>query len=115
MADSGAPRIALGSQCLDSQNIQFGVRALSHCGNCGCSAGRGLMRSCLPPLLGYDSRLREDLDDKLAFARGVGGDVAAVGCEPFLELLVLACEQRVGPERVAEGQPFTPQAASRLG
>jgi hypothetical protein len=26
-ADSGAPRIALGSQCLDSQNIQFGVRA----------------------------------------------------------------------------------------
>ena len=26
-SDSGAPRIALGSQCLDSQSIQFGVRA----------------------------------------------------------------------------------------
>lgn len=37
IADSGAPRIALGSQCLDSQNIQFGVRA---CHLIGRVAGR---------------------------------------------------------------------------
>jgi hypothetical protein len=69
----------------------------------------------MPPLLGYDSRSREDLDDKLALARGVGSDVGAVGREPFLEFLVLVREQPVCAERIAEGQPFVPQAASWLG
>ena len=64
------------------------------------------MPSCLPPLLGYDSGPCQDLDDKLALARGVGGDVATVGCEPFLKFLVLAREHRVCAERIAEGQPL---------
>jgi len=35
IADSVAPRIALGSQCSDSQNIQFGGRLPSHRGYTG--------------------------------------------------------------------------------
>jgi len=71
--------------------------------------------SCLPPLLGYDFGLCQDLDDKLALARGAGGDVAVAGSEPFRKFLAPARDERIRTEGIAEGQPVAPQAASWLG